>query len=51
MKMRIKGVIPVKKYTNAATGSCSYEKVFPTIGSPGNQSCSEYILVKFLLGH
>ena len=35
----------------AATGSCSYEKVFLTISSPGIQRCSEYILVQFLMGN
>ena len=35
----------------AATGSYSYEKVFRTIGDPGNQSCSEYIVILFLLGN
>ena len=39
------------KLTEAATGSCFYEKVFLTISDPGNQSCSEYILILFLLGN
>ena len=39
------------KLTEAATGNCSYEKVFLTISDPGNQSCSEYILILFLLGN
>ena len=37
--------------SEAAIGSCSYEKVFLNISSPGNQSYSEYILVLFLLGN
>ena len=37
--------------TKAATGSSSYIKMFLTISGPGNQSCSEYVLVLFLLGN
>ena len=37
--------------SKAAIGSCSYENVFLTISDHGNQSCSEYILILFLLGN
>ena len=35
----------------AATGSCSYEKVSLTLSDPGDQGCSEYILIVFRLGN
>ena len=46
---RLEGTL--MQISEAATGSCSFEKVFLTISDSGNKSCSEYILVLFLLGN
>ena len=45
------GLKPLQTFAKAAIGSCSNEKVFLTISDPGNQSCSEYMLIIFLLGN